>query len=33
LLVVQILRVQQESRVLEAKFGEEYREYRQRTWF
>jgi protein-S-isoprenylcysteine O-methyltransferase Ste14 len=33
LLVVQILRVQQESRVLEAKFGEEYREYRQSTWF
>jgi protein-S-isoprenylcysteine O-methyltransferase Ste14 len=33
LLTVQIVRVRQESRVLEAKFGEEYREYRRRTWF
>lgn len=33
LLAVQILRVRQESRVLEAKFGDEYRDYRKRTWF
>ncbi len=33
ILVVQIVRVRQESRVLEAKFGEEYRQYRKRTWF
>ena len=32
LLVVQLLRVRQESRVLEAKFGDEYRDYRKRTW-
>lgn len=32
LLVVQLVRVRQESRVLEAKFGDEYREYRKRTW-
>jgi protein-S-isoprenylcysteine O-methyltransferase Ste14 len=33
LLVVQLVRVRQESRVLEAKFGDEYRDYRERTWF
>ena len=33
LLVVQILRARKEARVLEAKFGEQYREYRKRTWF
>jgi len=32
-VVVQILRARQESRVLEAKFGDEYRKYRDRTWF
>ncbi len=33
ILVVQLIRMRQESRVLEEKFGEEYREYRKRTWF
>jgi protein-S-isoprenylcysteine O-methyltransferase Ste14 len=33
ILVVQVVRVRQESRVLEEKFGEEYRQYRKRTWF
>ena len=32
LVVVQVLRVRQESRVLEEKFGEEYRRYREKTW-
>ncbi|HVS89240.1 MAG TPA: isoprenylcysteine carboxylmethyltransferase family protein [Candidatus Acidoferrum sp.] len=29
---MQVLRARTESRVLEEKFGEEYRAYRQRTW-
>jgi len=29
----QIFRARREARVLEEKFGEEYREYRRRTWF
>jgi protein-S-isoprenylcysteine O-methyltransferase Ste14 len=33
LAVVQILRSRRESRVLEAKFGDQYREYRKQTWF
>jgi protein-S-isoprenylcysteine O-methyltransferase Ste14 len=33
LLVMQIVRARQEVRVLEAAFGEEYREYRRKTWF
>lgn len=33
LLVVQSLRARKEAQVLEAKFGEEYREYRRGTWF
>jgi protein-S-isoprenylcysteine O-methyltransferase Ste14 len=33
IIPVQILRARRESRVLEEKFGEEYREYRRRTWF
>lgn len=33
LLVVQIFRAHKEAQVLEAKFGEEYRSYRERTWF
>ena len=33
LVVVQLVRVRQESRVLEEKFGEEYRRYREKTWF
>ena len=31
--VMQIVRARKESQVLEAKFGDEYREYRRRTWF
>jgi len=30
---VQIIRAHQESKVLEAKFGDDYRRYRQGTWF
>lgn len=30
---MQIVRARREARVLEEKFGEEYREYRRRTWF
>jgi len=30
---MQILRARREASVLEAKFGDEYRQYRQRTWF
>jgi protein-S-isoprenylcysteine O-methyltransferase Ste14 len=30
---VQIIRARREAAVLEAKFGDAYREYRQRTWF
>ena len=30
---VQIYRSRKESDVLEAKFGDEYRQYRQKTWF
>jgi protein-S-isoprenylcysteine O-methyltransferase Ste14 len=33
LIVVQTLRAHKEAQVLEAKFGEEYREYRSKTWF
>jgi len=33
ILVVQVLRVRQEARVLEEKFGDEYRRYRATTWF
>jgi protein-S-isoprenylcysteine O-methyltransferase Ste14 len=33
LIPMQIVRSRKESAVLEAKFGEEYREYKQRTWF
>jgi len=33
LVVVQVIRARKEARVLEAKFGDEYRRYRQRTWF
>jgi protein-S-isoprenylcysteine O-methyltransferase Ste14 len=33
LLVVQIGRARQEAIVLEAKFGDEYRAYRGKTWF
>jgi protein-S-isoprenylcysteine O-methyltransferase Ste14 len=33
LMPAQIIRARREAAVLEAKFGDEYREYRQRTWF
>ena len=33
LIPVQIIRARREAAVLEAKFGDEYRNYRQRTWF
>jgi protein-S-isoprenylcysteine O-methyltransferase Ste14 len=32
-LPLQVWRARQEARVLEDKFGEEYRQYRRRTWF
>jgi protein-S-isoprenylcysteine O-methyltransferase Ste14 len=33
LVPVQILRARREAKVLEEKFGDEYRAYRQKTWF
>jgi protein-S-isoprenylcysteine O-methyltransferase Ste14 len=33
LLVAQTIRAHKEAQVLEAKFGDQYREYRKRTWF
>jgi protein-S-isoprenylcysteine O-methyltransferase Ste14 len=33
LIPLQIFRVRREEQVLEAKFGTEYLEYKQRTWF
>jgi protein-S-isoprenylcysteine O-methyltransferase Ste14 len=33
LVPMQIIRARREAAVLEAKFGDAYREYRQRTWF
>jgi protein-S-isoprenylcysteine O-methyltransferase Ste14 len=33
LIPMQVMRARREAAVLEAKFGDEYREYRQRTWF
>jgi protein-S-isoprenylcysteine O-methyltransferase Ste14 len=33
LLPMQVVRARRESRVLEEKFGAEYREYRRMTWF
>ena len=32
-IVLQAFRARKESHVLEAKFGDEYREYRKKTWF
>ena len=33
LIPLQIYRARQEGKVLEARFGEEYRQYKSRTWF
>ena len=33
LVPMQVVRARREARVLEEKFGEEYREYRRKTWF
>ena len=33
LIPVQVLRARAEGRVLEARFGDEYRRYKQQTWF
>lgn len=33
IVVVQILRARKEANVLEQNFGQEYRQYRDRTWF
>lgn len=33
LVPIQIIRAHQEAKVLEARFGEEYRNYRKGTWF
>jgi protein-S-isoprenylcysteine O-methyltransferase Ste14 len=33
LIPMQIIRARREARVLEARFGDAYREYRARTWF
>jgi len=33
IIPLQIIRARREAAVLEAKFGDAYREYRQRTWF
>ena len=33
LIPLQIIRARREAAVLEARFGDEYREYRKRTWF
>ena len=33
LIPIQIMRARREAAVLEAKFGDEYRRYRQQTWF
>jgi protein-S-isoprenylcysteine O-methyltransferase Ste14 len=33
LIPIQILRARHEAAILEAEFGEAYREYRKRTWF
>jgi protein-S-isoprenylcysteine O-methyltransferase Ste14 len=33
MIVVQMLRARREARVLEAAFGDAYRDYRRQTWF
>jgi protein-S-isoprenylcysteine O-methyltransferase Ste14 len=33
IIFIQVLRARNEARVLEARFGDAYRQYRSRTWF
>jgi protein-S-isoprenylcysteine O-methyltransferase Ste14 len=33
LIIMQTLRARREAKVLEAAFGDAYREYRRKTWF
>ncbi len=33
LVLMQVVRARREAQVLETKFGEEYRDYRRKTWF
>jgi protein-S-isoprenylcysteine O-methyltransferase Ste14 len=33
ILIIQVVRAKREARVLEAKFGDAYRQYRTQTWF
>jgi protein-S-isoprenylcysteine O-methyltransferase Ste14 len=33
IVVLQVVRARREARVLEAAFGDAYREYRSKTWF
>jgi protein-S-isoprenylcysteine O-methyltransferase Ste14 len=33
LLIIQIIRSKKEDKILEEKFGDEYREYKKKTWF
>jgi protein-S-isoprenylcysteine O-methyltransferase Ste14 len=33
MIVIQIIRAHREARVLEAAFGDTYRDYRSKTWF
>jgi protein-S-isoprenylcysteine O-methyltransferase Ste14 len=33
IITVQIIRARREARILEAAFGDAYREYRRHTWF
>jgi len=33
IIILQVVRARREARVLEAAFGDAYREYRRRTWF
>jgi protein-S-isoprenylcysteine O-methyltransferase Ste14 len=33
IVVIQTVRARKEARVLESKFGDDYRSYRSRTWF
>jgi protein-S-isoprenylcysteine O-methyltransferase Ste14 len=33
MIVVQVIRARREAQVLEAAFGDAYRQYRSKTWF